>query len=169
MLILSLASVARDPVGLQGRIAADDPMWDEVGLALEEPLRVDLEARMVGDGVLVRGEMETRLAADCRRCLTPAPVSIRETVHLLYEPLSGDEEAELSGEVYPLPERGDELDVTEALREQLVLLAPNFVVCSETCRGLCPQCGEELNRTTCDCVPDEGPGPWDALKNIKFD
>ncbi|MEX2584491.1 MAG: DUF177 domain-containing protein [Gemmatimonadota bacterium] len=169
MPILSLAAVARDIVNVRGEIPLHDSGLAGLGLELTEPLRVDLEARMVGEGVLVRGDIEAELAGECRRCLVAVPIRLHDTVDLLYEPLSAAEEAELNGEVYPLPERGDELDLKPALREQVMLRIPDFVVCSETCRGLCPQCGAELNRTACDCVPGNEPGPWDALKDIKFD
>jgi uncharacterized protein len=169
MLILNLTSVGRGPVRIREQVSPQAPVWEEVGLELQEPLRVDLEAREVGEGVLVRGEMETELAAECRRCLGRVPVAVRDTVDLLYEPLSGAEEAELGGEVYALPERGDELDLLPALREQLLLRVPDYVVCAETCRGFCPQCGADLNRTDCACVRASHGGPWEALRDIKFD
>jgi uncharacterized protein len=169
MLNLSLTAVARGPVRLKGEIPAEDPFWSEVNLALAEPFRVDLEAGYVGQGILVRGQMETELAADCRRCLVPVPLRVRERVELLFERLSNEDEAELGGEVYPLPERGDDLDLSAALREQLLLRVPEYVLCSESCRGLCPHCGADLNGTECDCVPEAPKSTWDALKQIKFD
>jgi uncharacterized protein len=75
----------------------------------------------------------------------------------------------MEGDVYPLDLHAAELDLTEALREQLMLRVPQYVVCDEACRGLCPQCGANLNETECGCTPPEEPGPWDALKKIRFD
>jgi uncharacterized protein len=169
MPILSLTAVGHGPVRIREEIPANDPPLREAGMVLNEPVRVDLEARMVGEGVLVRGEIETEVAADCRRCLAPVPTRIRDTIDLLFEPLSGEEAVELGGEVYPLPDRGDALDLAPGIREQLLLRAPDFVVCAEGCRGLCPQCGADLNSTTCECVPESAPTAWDALKDIKFD
>ena len=169
MLILSLTAVARAPVRLHLALPADLPLWRDAGLVLDEPLTADLEARSVGEGILVRGEMSTRVAAECRRCLTPVHVDLRQPVDLLYEPLSPEDELDLSGEVYPLPDRGDELDLAPALREQLILKVPDFVLCTESCRGLCPHCGAELNRTSCGCVGEAKPSAWDALKSIRFD
>jgi uncharacterized protein len=169
MLNLSLSSVVRGPVRIQEEIPVDHPAWEGSGLHLKEPLRVDLEARPVGEGVLVRGEMRTVLAAECRRCLTAVSVALGDTVDLLYEPLSDEEEAELGGEVYPLPAQGDNLDLGPGIREQLLLRVPGFVVCSEDCRGLCVQCGTDLNTAACECVPEPRESPWGALKNIKFD
>jgi uncharacterized protein len=169
MLILSLTAVAREPVRLREQVPQDDPLWTDAGFTLRKPIEVDLEARTVGEGVLVRGEIAAELDAECRRCLTPVPVRVHDTLNLLYEPLSAEEEVELGGEVYPLPERGDVLDLSEAIREQLMLRIPAYVECSESCKGLCPQCGAELNRTKCECVPEQAGNPWDALKDIRFD
>ena len=56
-----------------------------------------------------------------------------------------------------------------AVREQVLLQAPQFTLCREDCRGPCPTCGKDLNEGACECVPEAAPGPWDALKNVKFD
>lgn len=169
MLNLSLTAVSRGEVRVRGEIAPDDPVWNDASVELAEPLEAELTATTVGEGVLARGRMRTRLDRECRRCLVPVPVAIDDTVDLLYEPLADEEADELAGEVYPLPERGDELDLRPALREQLLLRVPEFVVCGEDCRGLCPQCGANLNETTCECVPETGADPWGALRKIKFD
>ena len=169
MLILSLTAVARAPVRLQGQIPVDDSLWTEAGIVLKEPFEFDLEARTVGEGILVRGEIRAELEAGCRRCLVPVAVRIGDRIDLLFEPLTEEEEADLSGEVYPLPSRGDALDLAPAIREQFVLRIPDYVLCSETCRGLCPRCGAELNRIECGCVVEEYGSPWDVLKDIEFD
>lgn len=169
MLNLSLAAVSRGEVRVQGEIGPEDPIWEGLTLSLAEPLRVDLSAHEVGEGVLVRGEIRTAVEMECRRCLEPVRQEVLDTVDLLYEPLDPEEKDELGGEVYPLPDRGDELDLRPALRDELVLRMPEFVVCEEGCRGLCPKCGANRNRTACGCAQDEPEGPWGALKTIKFD
>lgn len=169
MLNLSLTAVHRGEVRVGQRVAPDDPVWEGSGIALREPLAVDLVARPVGEGVLVRGRIRAPLRRHCRRCLTDVPVEVDEEIDLLYEPLSGEEATDLAGEVYPLPERGDVLDLLPAVREQVLLRVPEFVVCRAACRGLCPQCGANWNDATCECEPEAGPSPWAALKDLKFD
>jgi uncharacterized protein len=169
MPILSLMAVSRGAARIEEGIAPDDPLWEGSEIVLLDPLRVDLRAQSVGEGVLVRGRIRTRLEQDCRRCLKPVAVGVDDEVTLLYEPLTGEDEDELGGEVYPLPARGDELDLRPALREQLLLRVPRFAVCVESCRGLCPTCGANLNESTCECVPEADSGPWAELKKLKFD
>lgn len=168
MLKVNLAALDRGEVRIHEQVAADDPMWDGSGVNLVEPLEVDLTARSVGDGVLLRGRLRATVERECRRCLAGVRQPVDDTVDMLFAPI-GEDEDELGGEVYPLPERGQELDVTDAVREQLLLRAPQYALCEEACRGLCPQCGTNLNEGSCDCVSEAAPSPWDALKQVKFD
>jgi uncharacterized protein len=169
MLNLSLIEVARGEVEVRGEIPPDDPIWEDAGIVLREPLRARLEAREVGEGVLVRGRIRARLDVECRRCLKAVEHEIDDEVDLLFEPLDEEEAVELGGEVYALPRRSPEVDLREPLREQLLLRVPEYVVCREECRGLCPRCGIDRNEASCECdLAGEG-SPWDALRNLTFD
>lgn len=168
MLKVSLTALDRGDVSVREQVAPDDEMWQDADLTLAAPLDVDLTARSVGDGVFLRGRLRTTVRLACRRCLTSVEQEIDDVVDLLFEPL-GPEDEEAEGEVYPLPEKGDVLDLREAVREQVLLRAPQFSLCSEDCKGLCPQCGTDLNTSECNCVPEQPATPWDALKNVKFD
>lgn len=168
MLKVNLAGLDREDARLRASVPEDDPFWKGTDLRPLAPLEVDLVARSVGDGVLVRGRLGTEVEKECRRCLVPVVQKVDGTVDMLFEELGEDEE-EMEGEVYPLPVRGTELDLTEAVREQLLLRVPDYALCREGCRGLCPQCGTNLNEGACDCVPEAPPSPWDALKQVKFD
>ena len=168
MLHLSLAAVDRGEVTLREEVPPEHPMWEGSGVELARPLEVDLAATDVGDGVLVRGTLRGAVRLDCRRCLQPVEHEVDEHVDLLFAPPAEGQEEGDDGEVYPLP-RGDELDLTDAVREHVVLGAPEFALCREECRGLCPGCGKDLNEGDCSCVPEAAPSPWDALRNLKLD
>jgi uncharacterized protein len=168
MLKVSLKALERGEVVVRERIPPDSILWEGSGTTLAGPLDVELAARSVGEGVLVRGRLRARVRLACRRCLAEVVGEVDDTVDLLYEPLGEDEDA-ADGEVYPLPPLGDELDLSDAVREQVLLRAPSFALCSEACRGLCPQCGTDLNVGGCTCVPEAKASPWDALKNVRFD
>jgi uncharacterized protein len=169
MLNLSLAAVDRGEARVQEQVPPDHPMFQDTGVELSAPLEVDLTARSVGEGVLVRGTIRGTVRLACRRCLAPVERQVDEDVNLLFAPVAEDEEAELAGEIYPLPARASEIDLTDAVREQVLLDVPEFTECREDCKGFCPSCGADLNEGPCDCAPQEAPGPWDALKKIKFD
>lgn len=58
---------------------------------------------------------------------------------------------------------GEEIDLTPLFRDQIVLAVPFAPLCSEDCKGLCPQCGADRNLETCDCKPPVDPR-WAALQ-----
>lgn len=165
MLKLSLPALDRGEVRLRESVPADDPLWADA-VAVAAPVEVDLRANDVGEGVLVRGTLRTRAAAECRRCLRPVEQDVEAPVEVLFARFAADDP---DGEVYPLPERGAELDLREAVREQLLLALPALALCREECRGLCPRCGADRNDAACGCVGEAPPSPWDALKKSKLD
>jgi uncharacterized protein len=168
MLKANLAGLDRDEARLVEAVPVDSPFWNGTELHPVGPLDVDLVVRSVGDGVLVRGRLAAEVELECRRCLSPVRHRVDDTVDMYFTEIGPDEE-EIEGEVYPLPVRGAELDLADAVREQLLLRVPDFALCREECRGFCPQCGTNLNEAECGCVPEAPPSPWDALKQAKFD
>jgi uncharacterized protein len=169
MLILNRAEVARGELRVRGEIPTDHPTWEGSGLTLLEPVQAELVARSMGDSILVSGSLRTRARSACRRCLHDVTRQVDEQVDLLFAPLAAEEHDSLDGELYAFPRNASEIDLTDPLREQLLLRLPEYVVCRADCQGLCPQCGVDRNTQACTCAPSRDPGPWDALRNIKFD
>ena len=170
MLKLSLTAVDRGQVTIREQVSPGDPLFEGAGVRLAEPLSVDLRATSVGDdSILVRGTLATRVVLECRRCLKDVEQDVKVHVDLLFAELGADEQEEAEGEVYPIPARGTELDLAGPVREQLLLAVPEFALCREDCKGLCPQCGADRNENECDCVSEPAASPWDALKKLDLD
>jgi uncharacterized protein len=60
------------------------------------------------------------------------------------------------------------VDLTEDIREAVLLAIPSFPVCSTSCKGLCPQCGANLNEGPCACRPPPDDNPWSGLENLSI-
>lgn len=144
-------------------VPAGDPLLEMTGLKLAGGLDVRLEAGQVGKDVLVRGRLRGEALLDCRRCLKAVQKSFDEGVTFLYRAGVTATEAEAE-EVYPLPERVREIDLTEAIREHVILAVPLYPLCSEACRGLCPRCGTNLNEGACSCEAVTMDPRWAALR-----
>ena len=153
-------------LSIEGAVPADAPLWQGSEVELAEPLQVRLDAQFAGRDVLVRGEVWGQAELPCRRCLRSVSVPFREEVAFLYRPGLTEVEAE-DAEVYALPERTDELDLSEAVREQVVLSMPQYAVCDADCRGLCPRCGVNLNQGQCSCGSAEVDDRWAALRKLR--
>ena len=168
MLIVDLGRLEREGrVRLRAEPGPDDPIWSGMDFRWAEPVRIELEAQQVLRDVLVQGTVQGVVAHECRRCLTPVTVQVAENLSMFFQADVPEEQAEAE-EVYALPERGD-LDLAPAVREQVALAVPRFALCREDCRGLCPQCGTNLNEGDCDCETEEVDERWAALRRINFE
>jgi uncharacterized protein len=156
-------------LAVRREIPWDDPLWEDTDLALRGTVMVELAVSATPTGqVVARGALRASLDRKCRRCLEPVDPVIDERLELVWAVADelGDEEDE---QIRVLAPTGNQLDMGPAIREELVLTAPPWVLCREDCCGLCPHCGVNLNVEECSCSPDERDPRWDALRALKND
>jgi uncharacterized protein len=70
-------------------------------------------------------------------------------------------------ELQVIPASTTAIDLTEDVRQTLLLSFPLKNLCREECRGLCPRCGTNWNEQACTCSDDVNDGRWDALRSLK--
>lgn len=119
-------------------------------------LRVELTAELEGREIHIVGRLATRLGLVCARCLEAVEQDLTPSFDLLYRPLASiarDEELPLTPEEAEVGfYSGEGLFLADVVAEQVHLALPMKVVCSAECKGLCPQCGANLNRERCRCT-----------------
>jgi uncharacterized protein len=134
-----------------------DPPDEDYRVAAPVELSLDAD-KAGGDAFRVTGRAVTRLELACGRCLEEFAVPVDARFELRYVPevLAGDgalereiNDDDLTTSFY----REGAIDVIEMLREQFQLALPMKPLCAQACRGLCPECGTNLNRTECGCKP----------------
>ncbi len=154
MIRFSVARLEKEPIELVGEEPAEFlEIEPSELLTVSAPVHYDLVVKAVSGGALVEGEIGTELTGVCGRCLTPVTREIANDRICLFLEL-GD---------------ADEIDISEELRSELLLELPMTLLCSEECRGLCPECGCNRNTTRCNCKgTSAGPSCWDALDNLKL-
>jgi uncharacterized protein len=121
--------------------------------------------------IRVDGKLAVELEADCARCLEPVVVDVKHSFDLLYRPLGADAGREelsvTSAEAEISYYQGEGLLLEDVLREQILLAVPLRGICREDCKGLCAQCGANLNFQQCSCAePIEDPR-WSGLKDLR--
>jgi uncharacterized protein len=150
MLRVELRRLAADGTETVGVLAPDDPVFEGTTLVLAAPVEVSGRLRRAeADNYVWQGHIRARITGECRRCLGDVEQEVDESVSLLF---SADPELEEDPSVYPLPADPSTIDLAVAVREELVLRASAFPLCSEDCKGLCPTCGADLNAGPCQCA-----------------
>jgi len=136
-----------------------------------ELIREHRGGREVVEDIRVVGSFATEIDALCARCLEPVHNAVKEEFDLLYRPLGIDaRSAEVSisqAETEIGYYQGDGLLLEDVLKEQILLALPVKQVCRANCKGLCPQCGKNLNVESCDCVNSMPDPRWSALEDIR--
>jgi uncharacterized protein len=123
------------------------------------PLEGTVRLMRTQQSVFVRGHVRTRVALDCSRCLEETQVPLEIDVEAEYFP-----EIDVNtGQTLTMPDddlaftidQNHELDLSEAVRQGLLLEMPMHAICNEACKGICPSCGADLNLGPCICRPEE--------------
>ncbi len=154
MIRFSVARLEKEPIELVGSEPAEFLEIESSDLlTVCAPVSYDLVVKSVSGGALVEGKVATRLSGLCGRCLEPVEEEVSADNICLFLEI-GDEE---------------EMDISEDIRSEMLLALPMTLLCSDDCRGLCPVCGANRNRTVCGCEPPAaGPSCWDALDDLKL-
>ena len=122
------------------------------------PITGHVRMRRVNQGLLVDGGVDLTVELECTRCLS----EFEQPMHVTFEERYYPTVDVVTGLPLPAIEEDDVfsidghhlIDLTEAVRQQLLLDIPMVTLCKENCAGLCSQCGKDLNLGPCDCEPE---------------
>jgi len=124
-----------------------------------------------GEAVFVEGQINAVVEPLCCRCLEtvrlPVDFDFRYTLMPVRESMKDDVELQAEDLEFGFYQ-GEVVDLSPLIYEQIMLQIPMKVLCRETCRGLCPQCGANLNAGTCGCRAAPGDDRFAVLKNLKI-
>lgn len=170
-MIIDLTRIENEPVAVDVTITPGEVDLSDEFVRLIDDVSVKGElAKHIAETV-VRGEIATRIEIDCTRCLQPVAQDLKIPFDVNFVTPEYDataRETELNkGDLETAIFEGDELDLTELVREQILLNLPEQVFCSTDCKGLCPKCGQNRNLVDCKCEENETDPRWAALKDLK--
>ena len=168
--VAQMAARAGSSMSLHRAFPAPEGIGDcVIGVKPGSDVMVDGDFDAVVDGLMFQGSITAPVHAECTRCLMPLRRDWKVDVCVFFpyvdersqrannrgergERLDADEdesqiwdENDESGNVYPLVGGGDFADIEALIRDTMVSELPLQPLCEPDCRGLCPQCGENLN------------------------
>ncbi len=123
------------------------------GFIAEGPVSCRFYVQVVDNVLIVRGTLSVSVKARCGRCTQFFSTTVTDSGFL---------------RDFPGIQGAEEVDITEDIREALILSLPHSPRCGESCRGLCIQCGKNLNDGPCECRSRQESGPWGALNSLKL-
>lgn len=165
---MNVSQLLQEPIGATRRHQVDEAL-DITGEGNRSPVHGECRLLRTQQGVLASCEIDTEVDLNCNRC----DVTYRQPLHVEFEEEFVPTIDVHSGIALEPPEAGvftiDDhhiLDVSEAVRQYALTAIPLKALCSDTCAGLCPTCGKNLNEGPCEC-PAESPDPrWARLRGL---
>jgi DUF177 domain-containing protein len=158
-MLYNVAQLMKAGVGtsLEADIHEEQVQLDD-DITVVGPLNGHVRMRRMNQGLLVDGWVDLTIELACNRCLQefehPMHVTFAEVFYPTIDVITGlhlppfDEE-----EIFPIDEH-HLVDLTEAVRQNVLLAIPMVTLCREDCAGLCSQCGHDLNLGPCECKPE---------------
>lgn len=164
---INVAQLLKGPVGGIRSYEVDEAV-DVTDNGRKSMVRGEVSLMRTGRAILAQCVLHTEIEVECGRCLEPFSCPLTLTIEEEYSPTIDI----LTGAPLPLPEdqptcftidAHNELDLAEAIRQYAIMAIPMKPLCHDSCAGLCPTCGHNLNEGRCDC-PSESIDPrWRQL------
>ena len=155
MIVFSVSALEKAPVTLHGTEPAEFFDLDENDpLCVSRNMEYQLTGCKVSGGLLIKGECTTAVSGICGRCLEAVEKTVNAQIELYFD----------------IDETSEELDISNEIREEVLLSFPMNLLCSGDCAGLCRFCGGNRNKNECHCGKDQNSGDfrWGALDSLKF-
>lgn len=149
MIRINVAEIKKRLVGSKTfayELTPDELDITDTDLKVTAPIQVEGVVENAGDVILLKAEVKTEIERTCGRCLKVFTEPLAAQVVEKFYP-AGAENIENDAFIY----ESDLLDITEPVRESLLLAVPLQSLCREDCRGLCPVCGADRNEGDCGC------------------
>ena len=171
VMIVDLTQIGDSPVEFDFSVSAEEIDLDADEALLKSPARVTATLTKHIAHTAVKGTISAELEIECTRCLQKIDKRQEipfEAAFVAPEHSTQAKEAELQADDLDVSIlEGNEIDLNELVREQILLNLPEQIFCREDCQGLCEKCGANRNLINCNCLEKEIDPRWAALKNLK--
>ncbi|MCX6357061.1 MAG: YceD family protein [Candidatus Aureabacteria bacterium] len=137
---------------LQGTLPGVELDLAQDGIAVPGDLEYDLSLELVGHELVVRGLLRIHLECICSLCLVRFRTEVTVSEYRYNARVAEDAT----------------IDLTESVREDIILVLPFKTLCRNGCKGICPKCGKDRNTEPCSCEDRRDDARWSALEGLKL-
>jgi uncharacterized protein len=166
---INVSQLLKSHIGATREYEVDDPA-DITGDGSQDSVQGKIKLTRTNRGILVQGDLKTRIPSECGRCLKkfeyPLTFSVEEEFFPVIDVNSGvtleipDEPGSFKIDEHHI------LNLDEAIRQNALLAIPMKPLCRKNCKGICQSCGKDLNKGACGCTADEMDPRWAKLAQL---
>lgn len=146
-----------------------DGSIEEIGL--EEPffdkVNISLNLQKLHNQIVLETELQLNARFECDRCISDFNTILEAKYHTVYLFGNHPDEDNESLNVTYLRADASEILLDNDIRDYALLAVPMKKLCKDDCKGLCPECGKNLNEGSCDCKDHEIDPKWLPLQDLK--
>ncbi len=168
---LDVSHVPETGLGVNVELDAGEVDISDATAGLTGNLQLNGRVLEAGEEMLLEGKLRGTLSLSCSRCLNSflQPFEIAVSAKYVNAAENAHEDQADAGprDVTRISFVGDEIDLSSGIREDLLLNVPLKPLCREDCRGLCPQCGADLNEGECTCEKKTADPRLAELRDIR--
>ncbi len=166
---IDVARLDKDGEDFEGEISADIlniPV--EAQVIPNSPIYYQIHVILIDDELIISGNLNINIKFRCSSCAEVFLDKIDVKAFNYAYNIAGNYEVDefLEGEITKYDALLESIDLTKDIRESILLAFPANPICDIGCAGLCPQCGINKNKETCECKPPPD-GRWDLLDGLK--
>ena len=170
-MVIELNKLLNQTVRLEQAVAMGGERHPMDGVGYREPVAIDLVLTGKDRDFKLEGSFRASLTLTCHRCLRSFEHTLERKIDLVFIPRdrmpAGEVDVELADKDMNVASYLDTLDLRQVIDEQVVLVLPMKILCSDDCKGLCQVCGRDLNEGPCDCPDGRVDDRLLVLKEIK--
>jgi len=142
MIKIALRDIPDLGLNLDKKVTSDEIGLKDDNFQCLSPLRIKARIEKAEDAVLVKAQVEGQYEFACARCLETIQKDRSDRYDLYFE----------------ITPETEFIDLSEDLRQELIITLTGINLCRPDCRGICPDCGVNLNKRECDCHQKEKTG-----------
>ncbi|MCB0416233.1 MAG: DUF177 domain-containing protein [Bdellovibrionales bacterium] len=141
------------------------------GFRAEGPLKARMKVTKLEPDYVFSGELEYSVECTCDRCAEQFVLPIQHRFELAFaranKAVTAQDFQEQSDQLDIEWFVGDDIDLLPLLEEQVMLSLPYKTLCRATCKGICQQCGKNLNEGDCGCASATKASPFKVIETLK--
>lgn len=138
-------------INLDDTFEIDEIKTEGNDIKFNKPVEISGGIYNTDDNIYLQAKVSFEYTTNCARCLKNIT---KEQVTMLDYKIELENDEESSSEDELILEKGNVLNLKEPIISSIILSLPMKTVCTDNCKGICPNCGKDLNKGDCDCKVD---------------